>query len=96
MDNVEVKWVCTCLLESLFSLLLDIFIKGPVAVLCLTLKNNLFSTVAASSFSFSPAMNYTSNFFTFLSKLFFFFNYSYLFRCDVVSHHGFDLHFPDG
>lgn len=52
-------WVCKCLLESLFSLLLDIFTKGPVAVLCLTLKNNLFSTVAASSFSFSPAMNDT-------------------------------------
>ena len=80
---------------SPYPLLLGIFTRGAEAVLCRTLKNSLFSTVDASSFSCSPVMNDTSSFFTFLSKIFFL-NYSCPFRYDVVFHYGFDLHFSDG
>ena len=72
---------------------LGVELLGHVVILCSTLGGTakLFSTV-----SHQQCVKY-SNFSTSLPKLviFFFCNDSHLGGCEMISHCGFDLHFPN-
>ena len=98
--NIHVQFLCGHMFSFLLGILLRMKLLGHIVTMFNHLRNclSILQSGCIIFHSFPPAMYEGSKFFTSLTDFCYFLTFwqSYTNECKVVSHCGFDLHFPDG